>query len=171
MAKRTGPSSPKRLSYRAYAYDRRLSPEYKDRLRYQGIGREEYVRGGYNVKSPPPLTRERREGALERIATGRERPEDMGIARRWYASKYVPAELRNQPGLNKVATAAALFQVADWGQVRSVSFTPSTDPIWEMTVTLRNGQKNTFDVPYYVVEDIRTWLDGSDIENDIGGSI
>ena len=163
-------SSSKRLSYRAYAYDRRLSPEYKDRLRYQGIGREEYVRGGYNVKRPPPLTKERREGALERIATGQDRPEDMGIARRWYASKYVPKELRNQPGLNKVATAATLSQVADWSQVKNVSFTPSTDPIWQMTVTLRNGQQNTFDVPGYVVEDIRTWLDDGDIDSDIKGS-
>lgn len=94
----------------------------------------------------------------------------MGIVRRWYSSRYVPKELRNQPGLNKVASAAALYQVADWSQVRRASFTPTTDPVWTMTVTLRNGQQNTFDVPGYAVEDMRAWMEDSDIENDIGGT-
>lgn len=169
MARRSGPT-PKRLSYRAYAYDRRLSPEYKDKLRYQGIGRDEYVRGGYNVANPPPLTRGRREEALDRVARGDQRPEDMGLLRRWYSSRYVPSELRNQPGVNKVVTAAALYQVADWRQVKNVSFTPTTDPVWTMEVTLRNGQRNTFDVPGYVVDDMRAWISGNNIENDIGGT-
>ncbi len=169
MARRRSPT-PKRLSYRAYAYDRRLSTEYRIRLRNQGIGREEYVRGGYNLAEPPPLTKDRREAAISRVASGTDRPEDMGIVRRWYSSRYVPKELRNQPGLNKVASAAALYQVADWSQVRRASFTPTTDPVWTMTVTLRNGQQNTFDVPGYAVEDMRAWMEDSDIENDIGGT-
>jgi len=161
--------TPKRRSYRAYAYDRRITAEYKDRLRYQGIGRAEYVQG-YSVKEPPPLTKDRREAAVARVAAGTDRPEDLGIVRRWYESRYVPAGLRNQPGLNKVATAATLSQVPDWDRVQAVSFVPTTDPVWTATVTYDDGTTRTISVPGYVVEDMRAWLNGANIENDIGGS-
>jgi hypothetical protein len=153
---------------RGYGYDR-LTPETKDKLRYQGIGREEYVKG-FSLKKVPPLTRERREGALQRIAYGADRPEDMGVARRWYASRYAPAELRGQPGLNKVATAATLAQVPDWSRVTDVSFAPTTDPVWGAIVTFKGGRQQTISGPGYVVEDMRAWLTKSDIENDIGGT-
>jgi hypothetical protein len=162
--------SSRQQSRRAYAYDRRLTPQYKDRLRYQGIGREDYVRYGFNAKRLPPLTRDRREGALQRIAFGSERPEDMGLARRWYASRYAPSDLRRQPGLNKVATAATLSQVTRWGDVVEVSFVPTTDPVWTAFVSFSDGTQQTISVPGYVVEDVRAWLADSDIENDIGGT-
>lgn len=160
--------SRRRISYRNYAYNR-ITPEYRDRLRHQGIGRSEYVQG-YNLQNPPPLTRARREGALERVASGRERPEDLGIVRRWYSSRYIPAGLRNQPGVNKVATAAALSQIPDWTKVTNFSFEPTKEPVWRATVTMTDGTTREVWVPGYVVEDMRAWLAESDIENDIGGT-
>jgi len=150
----------------------RLSPQYRDRLAHVGVGPREY-QSGYSEKRPPPLTSKRVDDAVERVSTASDRREDMGVLRRWYRSNDIPPWLRDQPGLNKVATAAALSQIASppstW---RSVSFEPTTAPVWNMTVTFDDGSSTTIQVPGYVVEDIRAWAgaSGRDISNDIGGT-
>ena len=167
-----GPSkkiqTPRRSHYRAYGY-KRLSAAYRDGLRHEGIGQAEYVQG-YDLKHPVPLTKGRREAALERISTGRERPEDLGLARRWYQSRYAPKALKGQPGLNKVATAATLAQVSNWDDVRGVVFHPGGD-VWTATViTKKDGSTQTISVPEYVVKDMRAWLSQSGVENEVGGT-
>jgi len=153
---------------RGYGYDR-LTAETKQKLHYQGIGREDYVKG-YNLKKLPPLTKARREGAVQRVGTGQERRGDMGIVQRWYRSRYAPPELKHQPGVNKAATTATLAQVSDWSRVTNLSMEPSTAEVWNAVVTYRGGRTEVIQIPSYVVEDIRAALDNSDIENDIGGS-
>lgn len=158
-----------RPSRRRVSAYRRLSPQYKDRLRYAGIGEREYVQG-YNLQRLPPLTRERRKGAIARLNAGEGRPEDYGIARRVVASRYTPARVRNQPGVNKVSTAVVALQVSDWNEVTNVSFNPNPGGIWTAEVSYRDGDTQTISVPGDTVQDLRAWLSGSNIDNDIGGS-
>jgi len=155
---------------RSRASYERLTPEYRDRLAHVGVGREDYT-GGYSATRPPPLTSQRVDAAITRVANAQERREDIGLLRRWYRSKDAPPWVRDQPGLNKVATAAAMSQIlsppSTW---RAVSFEPTTDPVWKMTVTFDDGSTTTVNVPGYVVQDIRADLAQANISNDIGGS-
>ena len=155
-------------SRRVSAYGR-LSASYRDRLRAKGIGRNEYIQG-YTLKSPPPLTKQRLEGSLGRVARGEARPEDYGVARRWYASDKISRRLHDQPGLHKITAAAALSQVSDWSKVTDFSFTPSADPIWTATVSFSNGHTQEIQLPGDTVKDIQAWLNQGNIDNDIGGT-
>lgn len=160
--------TPSQQSKRGYGYDR-TSPEFKARLAGIGIGRDEYVQG-YSIKSPPPLTKARREAAVARVGSGQERRGDMGIVQRWYNSAYIRPELRGQPGLNKAATAATLSQVPDWSKVTSVAIQPSSSPVWDAVVTMKGGRTTVIEVPVYVLRDFLAFGEEDDIDIYVGES-